>query len=355
MATILKGKNPRKPYTVRYWIADRQREKSFTTRHEASDFKIKVEHDVRARIFVDPDVKTTVNEYLDAWLAKHAVSEQTRRVYRSVYYNRVKPALGDRPLGKVTRTDVSNLLLVVMPQDVGPAAVRTARTLLVAMFGEALKSGKLTSNPAAGIRLPNGEAHRAQFTMATFAQLDVIAGKLPEGWALAIWLMRGCGLRLGEALAVRADSVRGDVLRVEEQVLFPSNKLGPLKSRKPGQYRDVPLPGYVAEKIAQHPVTEGYLFPAFASGKAHSDAFRAAFKRAAESAGLPKDYTPHDLRHTFASVSLAGGVPLFEVSRYLGHRSADFTAQVYGHLVPSAAGRARAALDAEYENWAATV
>lgn len=53
MSVIIKGKNPRKPHTVRYWADGRQRERSFATAREATDFKIKTDHDTRAQIFVD--------------------------------------------------------------------------------------------------------------------------------------------------------------------------------------------------------------------------------------------------------------------------------------------------------------
>jgi len=59
----------------------------------------------------------------------------------------------------------------------------------------------------------------------------------------------------------------------------------------------------------------------------------------------PWDTTFHDLRHTFASTALAEGVPISEVSRWLGHKSITTTVDLYGHLVPEASGRARDALD----------
>ena len=62
-------------------------------------------------------------------------------------------------------------------------------------------------------------------------------------------------------------------------------------------------------------------------------------------AGTPADATFHDLRHTFASTALAEGVPISEVSRWLGHESITITVELYGHLVPEASGRARDALD----------
>jgi integrase len=72
---------------------------------------------------------------------------------------------------------------------------------------------------------------------------------------------------------------------------------------------------------------------------------REIWKPAVKAAQLPGDTTFHDLRHTFASTALAEGVPISEVSRWLGHRSITTTVDLYGHLVPEASGRARDALD----------
>jgi hypothetical protein len=41
-------------------------------------------------------------------------------------------------------------------------------------------------------------------------------------------------------------------------------------------------------------------------------------------------------------------VPISEVSRWLGHKSITTTVDLYGHLVPEASGRARAALDGAF-------
>ncbi|MEV8412283.1 tyrosine-type recombinase/integrase [Streptomyces niveus] len=70
------------------------------------------------------------------------------------------------------------------------------------------------------------------------------------------------------------------------------------------------------------------------------------FKKACVSAGLvdvdgTAKYTPRSLRHFFASTALANGVPIHEVSRWLGHRSIKVTVDIYGHLVPRAWHRCR--------------
>ena len=73
------------------------------------------------------------------------------------------------------------------------------------------------------------------------------------------------------------------------------------------------------------------------------------FQRSAAGAGLPPEFIPHSLRHLYASTALAEGIPITEVSRWLGHKSIEVTHQIYGHLVPSSFDRARSTLDAAYE------
>jgi integrase len=164
----------------------------------------------------------------------------------------------------------------------------------------------------------------------------------------AVWIMRGCGLRPSEMFAVRGKpdypggpGFSGGRLRITEQ-RHGNSTFGPLKGRKAGDFRDVPVPGYVAAAVGE-PGT-GYLFPVNATS------FRERFRAARDAAGLP-GFRLHDLRHVFASVALSSGVPVPDVSRWLGHRSIETTYQIYSHFIPESWDQARSALDREYEKW----
>ena len=54
-------------------------------------------------------------------------------------------------------------------------------------------------------------------------------------------------------------------------------------------------------------------------------------KRFVQRAGLP-DVSPHDLRHSCASVLLAQGVPMKQIQEWLGHSDMSTTANIYSHL-----------------------
>ena len=64
---------------------------------------------------------------------------------------------------------------------------------------------------------------------------------------LAVWLMRGCGLRIEEALAVHKDQFLSPrTLRLTGQASRDGRKKMPLKHRKAGEYLDAPVPGWLA-------------------------------------------------------------------------------------------------------------
>ena len=56
--------------------------------------------------------------------------------------------------------------------------------------------------------------------------------------------------------------------------------------------------------------------------------------RALNQAGLPTHFSPHSLRHSFASILLSEGRSIQYVQRTLGHQSVTMTADLYGKWLP---------------------
>ena len=360
-------------WTLRYWADGRQRERSFkdevrngrtvygSGRKLAQDAQLKLTVDKRSgdRTFADYSKagKASFGGAAEAFIMRLPVNERSRSSYLSAYRTHVKPAYGDSTLARVAndRDGVLDLLTVTM-KDLSISVRRNARMIVTGTCDEAVKAGKIRGHRLADMELAdNGTKHdRTDFVFPAHAQVTCVAGGDGEtlGAGICVWLMRGCGLRIEEALAVEKKDFRedGTVLRVYQQATRDGRDTGPLKKRKRGEYRDVPVPTWLWDMVKDLP--DGPLMPG--NGDRKYQLYGTVYDRfmnAAEKAGIPKGFTPHSLRHAFASAMLSKGVPITDVAHWLGHRDVRVTYRIYGHLVPSAAARAIAVLDEEYAEW----
>jgi integrase len=66
-------------------------------------------------------------------------------------------------------------------------------------------------------------------------------------------------------------------------------------------------------------------------GPRYASDVRTEFKRITEKAGLGRDWTPRELRHTFVSLLSDSGVPIEQVADAVAHASTRTTEVVYRH------------------------
>jgi integrase/recombinase XerC len=138
-----------------------------------------------------------------------------------------------------------------------------------------------------------------------------------------VTLLYGCGLRISEALSLRAaDQPLSDVLRIRG---------------KGGKERLVPVipvaRAAVADYVRLCPFAlaadpGGPLFRGARGGPLHPRLIAAAVEQARAALGLPATATPHALRHSFATHLLAAGGDLRTIQELLGHASLS-TTQAY--------------------------
>jgi integrase len=348
VSSIVKGRSAGKPYSVRFRDpSGASRERAFATLAEARAFKTDADHAARYGNPVDTRAaRGPFGELALAWIAAAPVGERSRDTYRAAYSKHVASAFAGRTLAQVAgdRDAVTNLLNVTIAHL--SIATRTrVRMVIVATLDEAVKAGKIAAHRCGGIALNSSgqgrEVTARTFTYAGRAQTDAIA----ERAGIAVQLMRWCGLRIQEALAVERSDFRdgGAVLRVSGQATRDGRSKVALKKRQPGQYRDVPVPAHLRAMVAALP--DGPVQPGRGRRFEQAESVRGRFMRAAAAAGLAGTFTPHAMRHAWVSDLLTRGVPITVVAQYAGHRDVRVTYAVYGHLLPSSSEQVVTVLD----------
>lgn len=373
-------------WTVRYrepgGRSGRQREKSFLRRiglDGADAFAAGVEKDKKARVFVDPARGAmALSVWAEDWLERRVIGEGTRRNYDGFIRNHLVPRLGCKSLAGLTRRDFERFVKDIYRGGAGLAAatVNDRMVMVAAIMEAAVADKRVTDNPARGIRISRREAVAVdEDEVPTSADVHLIAAHIAPHFRLTVYLQSGTGQRPSEALAFSTECRRPGYVRIRWQVSAKAHRedcprpFVPLKHRLEKKCRDVPTAMFVEEEIDAHllkwkpvPVVftgqngkrirlETFFAPRQpGAGVMPSIAsYGYQFKKACLSAGLVDldgnaKYTPRSLRHFFASTALANGVPIHEVSRWLGHRSVKTTVDIYGHLLPSAWDRCREVL-----------
>jgi integrase len=176
--------------------------------------------------------------------------------------------------------------------------------------------------------------------------------RVMPGVGIAPWLQRTMGLRIREALGVRkadfrqrADGTR--YLHLCWQASENGRELEPLKHRKAGDFRDVPVPDMIWDMVQQLP--DGPLCPG-PNGTPYMPYSTAAnrFGRMLEYLGISGVHT-HSLRHQFASEALDDSPrELANISQVLGHDSVETTLHFYIHPSANAEQRIGAMMNARW-------
>jgi integrase len=340
-------------FGIRRWL-------TFETKREAEQALAVATQDTRqaSRPLVDPDIQMSV--YAERWLAQIAPTLKPRSVagYAEKLRLHVLPAFGTLRVQKLDRGRIKALLMDKLASGLSPDSVRLIHATTRAMLNAALDDGIILSNPADKLgkvlRLGRSRVARQEQIKALDRDqlgrfLEATLDAVPRLHPLFLTLAR-TGLRLGEGLALQWSDV--DFEARELRVSRALSTTGDLGTPKSGRSRTVDLSRGLCQVLSQLEMRQTnewlarpadgspadarplWVFPSEAGSPLDHANVAKAFKRVLARAGLPARHSPHDLRHTFASLLLQQGESPVYVQRQLGHASIQLTVDTYGRWLP---------------------
>jgi integrase len=327
-------RNGRFSYLARHYGPEgRKVSKSFDRRKDAADWLTTVENSKLTGSYVDPSrSKITVKAWAERWISsKLNLAPKTLDRYEGIIRAHIEPRWGKVQLAKVTHAEVQRWIAGI---DAAPATVKKVHRVMSMLMAYAVADDRLGRNPADKISLPR--VRQAEKRFLTHQQVHDLAEAVGPEYRLAVLLLAYTGLRWGEMAALRVR--RLDFLRrralVAESVTPVKGVMtfGPTKGH---ERREVPIPRFLLEDLSQHVAGKAptdLVFTGMRGAALRYPVFqRGALNQACERLGIPR-LTPHELRHTAASLAIASGADIKVVQQMLGHKSATMTLDQYGHL-----------------------
>lgn len=304
--------------------------------------------------YLEPS-KMTLGEWLDIWLADYlnAVKPMTVENYNQHVTNHIKPALGSIRLEALNPHTIQSFYNDLQrphgsKRGLSAKTVKCINGVLHKTLQQAVAVGYLRVNPADACELPRVERKEIMplDSEAIGAFLQAIEG---HRFQALYMLTLFTGLRRGEVCGLTwdcVDLVRGVIL-VNKQLQNVPGKRGEyrLLSSKNGKGRSIALPSSVTailkayqiqqkmDRLKAGPLWENgdFVFTNEVGHHLSPHTVYHNYKRIVKSIGLPEARF-HDLRHSYAVAALQAGDDIKTVQGNLGHATASFTLDVYGHV-----------------------
>ena len=289
-------------------------------------------------------------EWLDFWYqnyVKPQIRPTTQANYEAKIYQHIIPELGKIPLNQLAQKDLQQFYArmktggrLIRTEQFGKglsdSMVRGLHAACRSALEKAVQEGLIRTNPAVGCKLPPKRGREMQVLGREELQRFLIQAQA-EGY-FELFLLDLCtGLRRGELLALQWDDLdfKTGTLTVNKQVYEVKGRLQVSIPKTRASIRRLVLPPGVVEVLRQYreTVDSRWMFPSPVKEDTPMTpgAVRRRLQIILERAGC-KRIRFHDLRHTFATLSLESGMDVKTLSAMLGHVSAATTLDIYTHI-----------------------
>ena len=290
----------------------------------------------------------TLRQYADCVFmpAKKATfSENARSSYRMFLDKHISPSLGDMLLTEITPAMLTKLLLDFQKAGYAHATTIKLYNVLNGIFQMAFLDDTIPINPMLKVKRPTPrkaeqiETVEQAYTVDEMKFIFSCLEKEPLKWRVFVRLLADTGIRRGEACGLCWDCVNftDNTVTIKRNLQYTPAKGVYMETPKNGKSRLVDVDPDImsmlrdlrnsqsAKAISRYVFTQENSFDPM-----HPQTPTRYFKKFGQRYGI-KDFHPHKLRHTSASIAITHGADVVSVSERLGHSDTSVTLRMYAH------------------------
>ena len=294
--------------------------------------------------------QVTVKEFSERWMKEHVrlnLSPMSAENYRSFLDRHILPALGRVKLRDLTPYAITKFLNHLRTEGLSGASVKHDYDTLSAMLSKAVQWRAIPYSPMKSVDPPKSETPPARFydDVQALALLEALDAA-PIKYRAAVYIALYGGLRIGETTGLLWEHINLEDghIQVSQSLQYLPGKGTFTKGTKNNRARDFMLPQeavvcirelrrYQVEqrlKLGDAWQERGFLFTQWNGAPMHPDTPSQWLRTFLKKNSLPP-LSFHSLRHTNASIMIAGGMDVETIKERLGHSRASITMDTYGH------------------------
>jgi integrase len=353
-------------YRVRFRLNKVNRAKTFTTQEAAATWKSLLDAVGAVRALEVSSAPAPTNmRTVTAQVTNHiehltGVTDGTRARYQDYLRRRIEPhPIGSTALSFLNRDAVAAWVNWMAREGLSAKTIKNHHSLLSASLTSAVRDQLIPTNYAEGIRIATPTDEGDEMVTLTLVELWEFINAAPGHWRPMVMFLFGTGVRFGEASALQVSDVDLDaglarIRRAWKHTNGHGHQMGRPKSAR--SLRTIVFGRDVADAIRPLMEARGataFLFTNTRGGPVRRTNFAeqawekalhvfagdvptkvptAGRPRVEWELGLGKRPTPHDARHTYASLQILRGASDAFLQRQLGHESITTTINLYTHL-----------------------
>ena len=279
-------------------------------------------------------------EYAVTWLETVAgnVRPNTLENYAGQLERHVLPRLGDRRLDEIDVDDILGLIGDLRECGYAGWTIQSILKPLSRLLTHAQRRDIIAFNPISKLeRSERPRVGRREQRILNREEIGRLLASAAPRYRTLLATAIFSGLRQGELLGLHWRDVDLAEELIHVRTALNRQRLDVPPKTQHG-VREVVLMSGLAQALKKHRMQstfnrpDDFVFASQLGGPLHwANVSRRALKPALKRAAI-QPLRWHDLRHTFASLLIAGGANVVFVSRQLGHSSTDITLRVYAHL-----------------------
>jgi integrase len=281
----------------------------------------------------------TIKQYGKQWLYSplREQSERTLIQYRDVFRLHIEPYLGSKRLDEIKKKDIKIFLAEIKNKKLSTSRTQLILSILSNIFEDAVEDELVIVNPCQKMRKYCENGVQKQINPLTPTEVQ----ELLENAAHALFVIYTAflvavrtGLRLGELLALEWSDIDFDskTVQVSKSYDYHLKKNGPTKNKKPRAVSLTPVCLEALRKLRAQRKVASISGLIFTGEKGKRLSYRTLQLKLKDLA--PRAIRFHDLRHTYATLRIAKGDNIVDVSKQLGHSKVSMTLDRYSHWMP---------------------